>query len=96
MNKIISDHIGNLLIDAGNKIKAGTCEISENEALDILKTISHQPLSREEVCSKLKISNNKLYELIDKGKLPKGRKRRGFKELVWYLDEINEYNNNLK
>lgn len=93
MNKIISEHIGDLLIDVGNKIKAGTCEISENEALDILKTISHEPLSREQVCSELKISTNKFYDLISEGKLPQGKKRRGFKELVWYKDEIQNYNN---
>jgi predicted DNA-binding transcriptional regulator AlpA len=36
----------------------------------------------------LGISRSKFDALIKEGKLPKGRKRRGFKELIWYKDEL--------
>lgn len=88
MNKQLSNHVGDLIIIVGNKIKAGTSEITEDEAIEIMRTIAKEPISREGVCDTLNISNNKFYELLDKGIIPKGRKRRGFKELVWYKHEI--------
>lgn len=77
-----------LLRDTANKIDADTCEISEEQALDICSTLAHVPLSKEESCSYLNIRRSKFDELIREGKLPKGLKRRGFKELIWYKDEL--------
>jgi predicted DNA-binding transcriptional regulator AlpA len=37
------------------------------------------------------MSRSKFDSLVKDGLLPKGKKRRGFKELVWYEDELNEY-----
>ena len=96
MNKQLSNHIGDLLIIVGNKIKAETSEITEEEAIEIMRTIAKEPISREEVCKEFKISNHKFYELIDNGIIPKGKKRRGFKELIWYKDEIKTAISNIK
>lgn len=96
MNKQLSNHIGDLLIIVGNKIKAETSEITEEEAIEIMRTIAKEPISREEVYKEFKISNNKFYELIDNGVIPKGKKRRGFKELIWYKDEIKTAISNIK
>lgn len=88
MNKTLAEKVGNLLINIGNNIKAGNSELTEDEAMSVLNIVIKEPISREGVCKVLNISNNKFYELIDKGIIPKGHKRRGFKELVWYKHEI--------
>jgi excisionase family DNA binding protein len=59
--------------------------------MDILKAISHEPLSKEQACSYMNLSRSRFDELIREKKLPKGRKRRGFKELVFYKDELDRY-----
>ena len=85
----IKDHIVKLLHDTADKIDAGTCEMTEEQAVNVIELISHQPMSKDSACSYLKISRSKFDELVRKGDLPKGRKRRGFKELVWWKDEID-------
>ena len=77
-----------MLKDTADKIDSGTCELSESEAMDIMSVLSHQAMSKEDACLYLNISRSKFDALIREGKLPKGRKRKGFKELVWFKDEL--------
>jgi len=77
-----------LLRDTANKIDAGTCELSEEEATQMLEVLSHIALSKEQACIYLNISRSKFDDLVRQGKLPKGKKRVGFKELFWYKDEL--------
>ena len=77
-----------MLRETADKIEAGTCEMSDTEAMDIMSILSHQAMSKEDACIYLNISRSKFDELVREGKLPKGRKRRGFKELVYYKDEL--------
>lgn len=77
-----------LLRDTADKLDAGTCEIGEDQAMDVISMLSHQPLSKDQACTYLNMSRSKFDELVKEGKLPKGRKRRGFKELVWFQDEL--------
>lgn len=90
MNQELANRLGDVLIKVGSKIKAGTSEITEDEAIEIFRIVTHEPISREQVYLEMNISNNRFYELIDAKKIPAGRKRRGFKELTWYRDEIRE------
>lgn len=73
-----------------------TCEITAEEAVNILSVISHQPLSKAEACQELGISRSKFDTLIRNGQLPPGRKRIGWNELTWYKDEIITMYNNLE
>lgn len=77
-----------LLRDTANKIDAGTCELSEEEATQMLEVLSHIALSKEQACIYLNISRSRFDDLVRQGKLPKGKKRVGFKELFWYKDEL--------
>ncbi len=90
MNKELASLIGDELIKIGNKFKAGTSQISEEQAIDIFRIVTHEPISREDVCKQMNINNSKFYDLLNLKKIPPGRKRRGFKELYWYKDEIIE------
>lgn len=87
LNKLIVK----LLRETADKIDAGTCELSESEAMDIMSVLSHKVMSKEDACIYLNISRSRFDDLVREGKLPKGRKRRGFKELVFYQDELDRY-----
>ena len=90
MQTIIVKHIVNYLREIADKLEAGTCDLTEDEAMDLLSTISHKRLSKEQACMLLNISHSKFDLLVRQGDLPKGRKVIGFKELVWYEDELNK------
>lgn len=88
MNQKVCNVLGDLLIKTGDNIKTGNCEIEEEQALDIISIIAHIPVSKETASSALNMSTSKFDSLVRTGKLPKGRKNRGFKELRWYVDEL--------
>lgn len=77
------------LRDLADKIDAGTSEISETEAVEILGVIAHEVMSKEKACNYLNLSKSRFDDLIRAKKIPKGRKRVGFKELVWFKDELD-------
>ena len=96
MNQEVANLLGDELIAAGKRFKAGNSHITEDQAMEILSVVSHQEMSREEVCDELNINNSKFYDLIALGKIPAGRKRKGFKELYWYKDEIRKAINKIR
>lgn len=73
-----------------DKIDAGNCELSEEEAMEIMAVISHQAMSKDEACSYAGYQRSRFDDLVRMGILPKGKKRRGRKELLWYKDELDE------
>lgn len=75
--------------DTADKIDAGNCELSADEAMDLLNVLSHESLSKDQACSFLNLSRSRFDDLVRERKIPKGRKIRGFKELRWYKDELN-------
>lgn len=70
------------------RINSNSCEVDVNTAMQIMSVISHEPMSKAEAYQELGISRSKFDSLIRDGKLPQGKKRLGFNELVWYKDEI--------
>jgi len=86
LNKLITK----LLRETADKIDTGNCELSESEAMDIMSILAHKAMSKEDACIYLNLSRSRFDDLVREGKLPKGKKRRGFKELVWYQDELDE------
>lgn len=77
-----------LLHEIANKIDNGTCELSEDEAMQLFDEISVEPMSKEQACEFLNISRSKFDSLVRSGKIPPGIKRTGFKELVWYKKSL--------
>ena len=76
------------LREMADKIDAGTSELTEDEAMDVLSIIAHNALSKEQACEFVNLQVSQFDNLVRQGKLPKGRKRRGFTALVWYEDEL--------
>lgn len=77
-----------ILRETADKIDADNTNINEEQAIQIMSIIAHEPISMEEASMELNVSRTKFNNMINEGKVPKGRKRIGFKEKVWYRDEI--------
>lgn len=77
-----------LLRDCADKIDSGNSELNEEQAVQVMSIIAHEPVSMEVASKELNMSRTKFNYLIDEGKLPKGRKVSDWKELRWYLDEL--------
>ena len=79
-----------------NDIDCGNSNITEDEAMDIIKIIKSytdktQKLSKYQACQKLNISRATFDNLVREGIIPRGEKVIGFKELFWEektLDEV--------
>ena len=89
MSKFLKRIVTKLLRETADKIDSGSCELNEEQAMDIMSVLGHEVLSKDEACSYLNISRSRCDDLVREGKLPRGRKRRGFKELIFYKDELN-------
>lgn len=79
-----------------NDIDCGNSNITEDEAMDIIKIIKSytdktQRLSKYQACQKLNVSRATFDNLVREGVIPRGEKVIGFKELFWEektLDEV--------
>ena len=82
-------YVAKCLRGIADKIDAGTSEITEQEAMDILKVVAHESMSKEQACNYLNMSRSRFDTLIREKKIPKGKKISGYKELRWYRDELD-------
>ena len=79
-----------------NDIDCGNSNITEDEAMEIIKVIKSytdktQRLSKYQACQKLNVSRATFDNLVREGIIPRGEKVMGFKELFWEertLDEV--------
>lgn len=71
-----------------DEIESGNCVLTQDEAMHIFSAIAHEGISREAACNYMNMNPNKFNDYVAMKKVPKGRKRFGFKELVWYIDEL--------
>lgn len=93
MSRIVKSIISKLLRGLADRIESDTCELNEQQAIEIMSVIGHNVLSKDEACSYLNLSRSRFDSLVLEGKIPRGKKRRGFKELFWYEDELLKIKN---
>ena len=94
--------IKSLLEKIINNIDCGNSNITEDEAMEIIKVIKSytdktQKLSKYQACQKLNVSRATFDNLVREGVIPRGEKVIGFKELFWeekVLDKIIESRRN--
>ena len=91
MKTSLTKVIANILRGLADKLDAGNTELSDAEAIDIVSMLTHRVMSKDRACKHLNLSRSRFDDLIRLGQLPKGRKRVGFKELVWFQDELDEH-----
>lgn len=82
--------VSKLLRETADRLDEGTSDLSPAEAMDIADTLCHHVLSKEMACRHLNLSRSRFDDLVRSNVIPKGRKRVGFKELVWYKDELDK------
>ena len=83
----------NLLVSMVNDIKCGNSNASDEELLDCIEVVKKitrkdEPLSKYQAYTYLNISRAKFDNLVREGRLPKGQKVAGFKELRWYKRDL--------
>lgn len=86
--------IKELLLKIINDIDTGNSNITEeecNEIIDHLISITNknEKLSKYQACKYLNISRATFDKYVVDGKLPKGRKQQGFKELFWVKKDLD-------
>lgn len=88
--------IKNQLLKIISDIDAGNCDLSLDEEIEVINFINKLSnkecrMSKYEAYSYLNISRAKFDNLIKEGKLPKGKKQQGFKELSWTKGDLDKY-----
>lgn len=81
--------VAKYLRDTADKLDADNTRLTESEAMDIMRVIAHESLSKEQACRHLNIRRSRFDDLVREGKIPKGRKVVGYTGLVWYKDELD-------
>lgn len=84
------------LLKLVDDIDAGNSNITEKEAVELVDTLKRltdkqKRLSKYEACRYLNVSRATFDNYIRDGKLPRGTKETGFKELSWSRKELDEF-----
>lgn len=87
--------IKKLLIGIINDIDAGNSNADEEELMQIAKALREIvrkdiPMSKYQAYTFLNISRATFDNLVREGKIPKGKKVPGFKELRWYKKDLKK------
>lgn len=85
---IVGKEISRYLRELADKFDAGTTDYDEEQAIKFMQLITHVPMTKEEAAMHLHIWPSRFDTLIREGKIPKGRKKLGQKNKIWYLDEL--------
>lgn len=92
--------IKKLLLKIVDDIDAGNSELSEKEMFEVVDALKRynfreKYISKYQAYTYLNISRAKFDNLVREGRLPRGKKIEGFKELQWSLKEIKDFNKNV-
>ena len=77
-----------------NDIDSGNSNINEQqqeELLSLLLQFNQKEFSKTEAAKYIGVSRATFDNYINKGLIPKGEKRAGFKELFWYKKDLNKF-----
>lgn len=85
-----------LLMEFHERIRSGRCltnKIQNFLLLDFLHTIANKDegMSFAEACDYTRIRPSTFRRLVADGRLPQGKKRKGFTEKFWYAKDLDKY-----
>lgn len=88
--------IDSLLMEFHERIRSGRCLTNKAQnllMLDWLHMIANKDegMSFAEACVYTRIPSSTFRRLVKEGKLPEGKKRKGFTEKFWYAKDLDEY-----
>ena len=86
------------LLKIVDDIDCGNSNVSDEEIMAVIEALREYtkkdtPLSKYQAYTYLNISRATFDNLVREGKLPKGKKVAGFKELIWYKKDLITKNN---
>lgn len=87
------DIIKSLLQNCIDRIDSGNSNISADEEIEIIQllkkyTDKDKKLSKYQACKYLNMSRATFDKYVREGKIPKGKKEAGFKEIFWNESEL--------
>ena len=87
--------IRSLLQNCIDRIDAGNSNLSADEEMKVIEllkkyTNKDRKISKYQSCEYLNMSRANFDKYIREGKIPKGKKEAGFKELFWKESELRE------
>lgn len=93
--------IRNLLLKIVDNIDAGNSNITENEAIELAKVLQSYTdktvkMSKYQACQYLNVSRATFDNYVREGKLPRGKKEAGFKELFYTQKDLDEFKKKCK
>lgn len=85
--------IRSLLQNCIDRIDAGNSNLSANEEIEVIEilkkyTNKDRKLSKYQACKYLNMSRATFDKYVREGKIPKGKKEAGFKEIFWNESEL--------
>ena len=88
--------IKSLLQNCIDRIDSGNSNLSTEEGLEVIEilkkyTNKDKKLSKYQACQYLNISRATFDKYVRDGKIPKGKKEAGFKELFWNEHDIRAF-----
>ena len=88
--------IDDLLMEFHDRIKSGRCLTNKSQnslMLSFLHRIANKDegMSFVQACEYTHIRPSTFRRLVADGKLPQGKKRKGFTEKFWYAKDLDEY-----
>ena len=95
MNEITAKILAKELEDAAKKLRAGTCSLTEEEAINLIDSVTHIEMNKEEACNYLKVSRDTFDRHVNLGHIPKGIKSKTIKVHVWYKDQLRKFKDRL-
>ena len=90
------DIIKKYLLKIIDNIDAGNSNLTEPEAIELVDTLKRltdreKRLSKYEACRYLNVSRATFDNYVREGKLPRGKKEAGFKELSWDRKDLDSF-----
>lgn len=88
--------IDDMIMELHNRIKSGRCLTNKQQAqraIDFLHLIANkdEAVSKYDAARYVGVSRSTFDRFVAEGKLPKGEKRVGWKELAWFPKDLDEY-----
>lgn len=90
------DLLDELLMDIHERIRSGRCLTNRQQArraVDFLRLIANKDeyVSKYDACRYVGVSRATFDRYVAEGRLPKGTKRPGWKELGWKRKDLDKY-----
>lgn len=84
------------LLKLVDDIDAGNSNLTEEESIELVNRLKEltdrqKGLSKYEACKYLNVSRATFDNYVREGKLPRGTKEAGFKELSWTIKELDKF-----